>query len=296
MDLDMSMNSRLSPRESRLAFAKSLEELAAYVRVVEPDTVERMLVVIDVRDTVFDSAVGWMADLARKWRDDPSSIDPVDVGGKLTSSDLAVMADKLAALASQVAVTGEGRVWSGLMVAEDIGEDFFEQLDVVLELTRAPGKAEIAAHQVRKVRHKEAETLIETLHDWPPVKEDEFVLTVDVPSGPAPDHRPYLVLRVGDQEIYRRPTLYGHYAHLAHLCRQMADVYSGRIRDVVFAPGAKDTLTWDDCSGDAGIRKALRPLRKNIERAQKQKREAKKEQERLEAAARDSGDDLGGEQ
>lgn len=289
----MVMDNEIPQPKKRHAFPKNLDALSALVRVADPSNIERMIAATNERDMVFDRSVDVMLDLARKWRDDPSSIPSDEVEGKLTASDLTIIADKMAALAGQVDGAAEGTIWSGLMIAEDLGSGFLAQLDLVLKYTHPPTEEEVAAHKMRQESRKEVEALIEAPHEWPPIAEEEFVLTVDVPSGPAPDHRPYLVLRVGDQEIYRKPTFYGHYGHLGTVCRQMVDAYSGRIRDVVFAPGAKENLTWDDWSGDAGIRKALRPLRKNIERTQRQKREAEKEQERQDSDPGSVGNDRG---
>jgi len=290
MDMDIG-----SPREKRTAFGRNLSELAAHVREASPSAVEHLIKEIDERDTVFDHAVSLMVGLARQCREAPADSRPDGGESMLSAPDLAVLADKMATLADQVEEAGEGSVWRCLMIAEDLGNGFLEQLEVVLEHIQPPDAEEIAERQKHQEILVAAESLAAAPHQWPPVAQEEFVLTIAVPSGPAPDHRPYLVLRAGDQVLYRHPTQYGHYPHLANVCRQALQRYRGRIRDVAFAPGAKDSLTWNDMSGDAAVRKSLRPLRKEIERTRKHKLAQAQKQERLDSGSH-GGDDQGGQQ
>jgi hypothetical protein len=106
-------------------------------------------------------------------------------------------------------------------------------------------------------------------YDWPDIDEPEFIITIDMTSDendPEP-LRPYLVLRVGEREIFRSVSGYENAAHIAEVCKDMRDAYRGRVKDIVLAPGAGNAIYMDDYGAPAKLRRAFRPLRKDYLKA-----------------------------
>ncbi len=106
-------------------------------------------------------------------------------------------------------------------------------------------------------------------HDWPEIDDPKFIITIDMTSDendPEP-LRPYLVLRVGEREIFRSVSGYENAAHIAEVCQDMRHAYRGRVKDIVLAPGADNAIYLDDFQAPAKLRRAFRPIRKDYLRA-----------------------------
>ena len=102
-----------------------------------------------------------------------------------------------------------------------------------------------------------------TDHTWPEITAEEFTVTIDMDSAPDDPLRPVLVLRVGDQEIYRERTGYENGDHIIAVCRALRPAYAGRVKDFTITPRAINGIYLDDWQADAKLKRAFRGLRKD---------------------------------
>jgi len=169
------------------------------------------------------------------------------------------LADRLLALSDQIRKSEGIRLWKFLYQMEVDDISFLEGVER-LEMFFAPKPA---SYEKARQMVQEADQLSQKPHDWPLIEEDEFIVTVDIECAADEDNRPYLVLSIGGQEVYRRPTSYGSTRHLQRVTEDMRPAYQGRVKDVVLKPGVENALLMDSYHGGE-IRRVLRPIRKDF--------------------------------
>jgi hypothetical protein len=176
------------------------------------------------------------------------------------------ISDKLEQLAEQVEVRGPGGSWGAQMIAEDLGNGYKEQLELVIKYTMPAELDEYSANNEVRNLIRDAERLAKEPHDWPQIDQPFIKIIVHIEADEDQNNRPYLVLHANDQEIYRRPTWAENGDHVITVCRELRNAYKGRIQDIQIADGAEYFIVMDDPRGFAKIKKAFRPLRRDYQR------------------------------
>lgn len=171
------------------------------------------------------------------------------------------LADDLEKLALQIRSQDPQRLLNVLEHA-DLEDGFAECVSALLAYTTPATEKESAAQEYVDGAMGQAE---EPFH-WPDVGEPDFMITVDFDCPNYPASWGDLVLRAGEQEIYRRPTWYENADHLSMACKDMRKAYKGRVKGYVVTDAAKSTLYGDDFRAPGKVRKAFRKIMKDYQK------------------------------
>jgi len=258
-----------SPDGQVHVFADALSRLAVFLPDADPHRVARYLAHLEDLGTGFERSVTLLEKLVHPAGAGGAEpvVAPLDHDHELVEIDLHDLAGRLDRLANQVRQCPVGGLGSALWHVDDMSGRFSDRVDHMLRCAVPPTEAKIAEITAAHQAVDQAILMADQPWDWPAIEQTEFVVTVDFEADGRSQTQ--LVLRVGDHEIYRRPSWHPGGEHLVKACRALSDAYPGRIKDFDFAPFAHDRLVGDDDRAESRIRKAFKPARKAYTRNNK---------------------------
>jgi len=261
-----------SPDHQVRLFAEDLAHLADHLPVASSAQVARFLAHLESRETGFQRAVKLLGKYVQQAAAENSGTEHPDSGpdGALDVLDVGELASRLHRLATQIRSCPGDILWNALWHVDEIDSSFSGRVDFLLDCAVPPTDEEIAKRIAIRKAVDEAVREAEEPWAWPDIDDPEFLVTVDFEDDG--EKQPQLVLRVGDQEIYRRLSWHPGWMHLRKACHALADAYPGRVKDFQFAPYAHGRLVWEDDRAEGQIRKAFRPARKAYLRAKEERR------------------------
>jgi len=181
------------------------------------------------------------------------------------------LADDLETLARQIR-TEDPRRLSQVLECAELEDGFVETVRALVAYTKPPTDKEVATQQYVE----DAVRLSKEPFPWPEVSEPIFVIIVDFDDAADSDSWGDLVLRIGDQEIYRRPTWYENANHLVEACIEMRNVYKARVKGYELTDAAMNCMYGDDFRAPGKIRNAFRKIMRDY---QKERERLKRESE-----------------
>lgn len=173
------------------------------------------------------------------------------------------LADDLELLSGRIRDMGDSRLGFLLYHTSEMASDFAKQVDVLKDISKDPSPESLRI----QARVEEMSEDAKRPHDWPEVAEPVFEIEVDIVEPEREGDFGDLVLRVGEQVLYRRATWYEGTDHLFLVCNDMREAYKGRIRNYRLTNAASNCLWGDDYQAPGKVRKAFRKIMRDFQKA-----------------------------
>ncbi len=182
------------------------------------------------------------------------------------------LADDLVLLSGRFRRMGDSRLGFLLYHTSEMASDFVKQVDVLKDISKDPSPESLRI----KARVEEMSEDAKRPHDWPEVEEPIFEIEVDVVPPMLEGDFADLLLRVGEQVLYRRATWYESTDHLFLVCNDLRDAYKGRIRSYRLTNAATNNFYGDDYRAPGKVRKAFRKIMRDFQQARERENALKK--------------------